>query len=284
MNLFVGFDRGAMERNSEAETIWATFAASLAVPFTYDTFKGRAYAYETDGVACASFIRDGHHDFRGTEYARIVLGNRFDAADPDERSLTLLHESIHLARSMGDLRPVDDVKAELCQRHDYNAAPARWAFRLADQILEADAEFFLKTRFPDRAGSRAKYYAAMQRGAAADRPWPQTVGDESRAAALLLLVLRLELAALLMDQDENARKEIDALRRQVEDEFDALKFPAKKRAALERVRELVSAARSDFDKIAEWAAKDYREAFTEVIDAHSGSSEENSDDEPSGGR
>jgi hypothetical protein len=181
---------------------------------------------------------------------------------------------------MGDLRSVDDVKAELCQQHDYNAAPAHWAFKLADQILEADAELFLKTKYPDRAGSRAQYYAAMQWSAAGERPWPQTVSEESKPPALLLLLLRLELAAVLLDQERNARKEIDELRQQVADEFDALDMPAEKRAALVRVRELLSATRSDFAKIAEWAAKDYREAFTIVVDAYSAPIDQNSNNEP----
>jgi hypothetical protein len=264
MKLLVGFELGAMERNREAEKVWTDFAASVRVPFSYDSFKGCAYVAPAGGVASATFVRPGHEDYRNTEYVRIVLGARFGDANANEQLLVLLHESIHLARNTGPLRPVDDAKLELCEQYDHNVDPVPLAFKLADQILEADAEFHLKANYREHAAARAKYYAHLQRRRIAERPWSQ-LQDQNKPYAMLGHLLRLDLAIALLDDDKEARREMETLRTELSDEYAALEIDSEIRATLDRVREILSPTRSDFEKVADWGPAAYRDVVTQIM-------------------
>ena len=88
----------------------------------------------------------------------------------------------------------------------------------------------------------------MQRRVVADRAWMQA-SDESRPYALLLVLLRLQLAELLLDQNENSKEGIDELRQQITGQLDALGLPAKAVAGLTQVGEILSPTRSHFDRI-----------------------------------
>src|SRR6266850_6822764 len=112
MELRIGFDGGRMDRNGEAEAIWSDFAARVEVPFQYFRVRGYAYAAETNEIAYSMIVLPGHPDYSGQEYGQIVLGLRFPD-NREERTLTLLHESVHLATFMGSLRPTYEAKAQL---------------------------------------------------------------------------------------------------------------------------------------------------------------------------
>jgi hypothetical protein len=268
MELLVGFERGAMERNREAEKIWTDFAASVRVPFSYDSFRARAYPKEVGGVAAATFVTRAHEDYRDREYVRIVLGAHFTDANPNERFLTLLHESIHLARNTGALRRINDVKLELCQRYDHNVDPASLAFRLAEQILEADAEFCLKANYPEHAAARANYYADMQRGRVAQRPW-NGLRDENKPYGMLGYMLRLDLAIALLNHDGGALAQVEAFRTQLSHELATLDLDSATRTTLDRVHEILSPTRSDFETVADWGPGAYCDVLTMIVEPHS---------------
>lgn len=77
MNLCVGLDRGQMERSGEAIAIWKQFASSIRLPFVCTNVVPRACPGPITGVAASTFVQMGHTDFRGQEYAHIILFERF---------------------------------------------------------------------------------------------------------------------------------------------------------------------------------------------------------------
>src|ERR1041384_583948 len=167
MELRIGFDGGRIDRNGEAEAIWSDFAGRVEVPFRYFPVRGHAHAAETNEIAYSVFVLPGHPDYSGQEYAQIVLGRRFPE-DLEERTLTLLHESVHLATFMGSLRPAYEAKAQLSGKYDSSTELVQVAFKLADHIFEAVAELFVREKYPAYAVARARYLAGMQREACGD--------------------------------------------------------------------------------------------------------------------
>ena len=101
-----------------------------------------------------------------------------------------------------------EAKAELCRAYPESKARGI-ALRLADQLFEADAEFFLKAQYLDRAASRAEYYGNMQRQAVNNRSW-MGASPPLRPYAILGHRLRLDLAVLLVT-DDSSKNELSAL-------------------------------------------------------------------------
>jgi len=267
MELWVGFSAGRMEWNQQAEAIWRKFESSVVLPFTYSTFRAKAYAGPISGKAAAVLIGPGHPDFRRHEYARIVLDRQFLDLRDDQPFLTLLHESLHLASFQTYLATLHQAKRELVVHHDQceelqgaELSKCQLAFLLADQLFEADAEFSLVTRYPDWAGARARFFVEMRRQSAA-APEP-TLPPLLRGYALLAEMLRLELAALLVREDGD-RDDVATLRRTIETAM--LSLDPATRQQLDYLRVRLSPSRPDFTSLKDWGPDVYRETVGRIM-------------------
>jgi len=262
MELRIGFDGGRMDRNGEAEAIWSDFAARVEVPFQYFRVRGYAYAAETNEIAYSMIVLPGHPDYSGQEYGQIVLGLRFPD-NREERTLTLLHESVHLATFMGSLRPTYEAKAQLVEEYDVAIELVQVAFRLADQIFEAVAELFVREKYPAYAVARARYLANIQRQACADRLW-ERLSEDTRAYGILGYFLRVDLALRLLSDDDPLMAELSECRSQLHDELRASCASPGVEDQLSSLEETLS-PRRDFNTVSEWGPEAYREAVKTIL-------------------
>ena len=254
MELRIGFDGGRKDRNGEAEAIWSDFAGRVEVPFRCDSVRGVAYAVEANEIAYSMLIIPGHPDYRGREYPHIVLGGRFPD-DREQRTLTLLHESVHLATFMGALRPAYEAKAQLSGEYDFAIERAQVAFRLADQIFEAAAELFVTEKYPAYAVARARYLAGMQQQACDDRLW-EGLSEDTRAYGMVGYLARVDLALFLLPDEDPLTAELSRWRSQLQDRLHGERFRS--------LREAVSPAR-DFNTVSEWGPGAYREVVKRIL-------------------
>ena len=250
-----------MDRNGEAEAIWNDFAGRVEVPFPYRV-RGYAYAAETNEIAYSMLVLPGHPHYNGQTYAHIVLGTRFPD-DREERTLTLLHESVHLATFMGALRPAYEAKGQLSKEYDVAIERVQVAFRLADQIFEAAAELFVRERYPAHAVARAKYLANMQRQACSDRLW-ERLSEDTRSFGILGYFLRVDLALLLLPDDDPLRTVLGECRSQLHDKLQDWCASPGVGDRLVLLEETLS-PRRDFNTVSEWGPEAYREAVTTIL-------------------
>ena len=158
MELHVGVSGGRMDLNPKADELWRWFEGSVSVPFDYSAVKARAYPGPLDGIAASRLYIPEDPEFDGKEYARILVAEEFFSLTEEERFLTLLHESMHIASFLGALRPMLVKKGQLCRANprpdsiaEKGAKAAGFllcrydlAFLLAEHLFEIDAELALK--------------------------------------------------------------------------------------------------------------------------------------------
>lgn len=264
MKLLVGFDGGRMERNTEAEDIWRRFVEVVPCPFAYDTVVGRAYPLSIDAIAMSTFVDAGHPDFRGEAFARIIVGDLFSTLESERRTLTLLHECLHLVGFTQHLRDLDRDKWTVVARLQ-GTLHLRSAITLADQLFEADAERMLARDFADRAARRAVYYLDQQRERVAARGWvAQPV--ELQPLVLLGVRLRLELASTLVREPADVEA-VGELLREVDTEQHRLTAGAHGHIEphLEALHQLLTPLRPDIADMGSWGPEAYRGAVEAAL-------------------
>src|SRR2546422_3001516 len=175
MRLTIGPGNRRNDLVKPAKAAWETFVAEIgSLPMTCEPITFEAVGRSSSGTASA-FVFIGPRYSAASELAMIVLAANFFEKTLNERTLTLLHECIHLRFMIGALRhrvvgsivlnsahrpPAlldQDVELFLDQR-------VGLAFGLRNFIDEIIAELYLKSEYPAFLPARITYYLEMRRG------------------------------------------------------------------------------------------------------------------------
>lgn len=231
MDLIVGPADYRDDLTAEARTAWNAFVDEIGtLPFAYDHIRFDSNARSVSGIAGAFFYTGPRHP---REFALILFSPSFFEKEPHERTLTLLHESIHLRFMLGPMRnrvigsleldqiyQVPDVTDPDDQQFLRQRRQLSFDFRsFIDEIL---AELYLKVAYPDYFRDRLAYYLAMRRRSLTlwQRGWPSL-----RPSALLYEIVRNELGVQLA-QNEPEATEFGEMSAGLQQELERLCSPA----------------------------------------------------------
>lgn len=254
-----------MDRNPEAEAIWKAFIGTVDLPFKYSRVAYKAYCGPIQAVAAATFVHGDHPDFRGEEFARVMLTDRFLRLNDDERVLTLQHECLHLVGFTEHLRVMDRTKWTLFRLHA--GAPAyRLATNLADQLFENDAELMFGSEWPQRLPARVSYQVAQKLSHLGDRPW-MGQPEAMRPFELVGHRLRLELLLRLAEDLPLRQRLTDGIRFIEQELASSLDKAPGARADVEALAAILSPARQDLGSLSVWGSDAYRQALEVVLRA-----------------
>ena len=249
---------GCRDLIPQVEASWQRFDSSIdPLPFTYGKVEFDESPAQAVGWAAASLPTPGQ-----TAVGQILIPRKFFDLSHDEQDLTLLHESLHLASFIGELRLMYKATSEighplaLAEMYSKDAVEQRGgiALALAGHLYEVEAEFSLQDRYPGRAANaRALYYLGQCQDSLAKKSWDKTLSS-ARPFVILLYRLRHELAGLLMENAEVGTVLNQSVPRLSDD------------GSTNPIYELLSPeAGDDFASLQEWGTAAYKEVIETVL-------------------
>ena len=143
---------GAPGRVDQAVQVWAAFESSVGLPFSY---HGRITPGTCDETEHSEWAECSYSD----GIATIRVTPRLLDAPAIEQTLTLLHESLHIASFAGSLKPMCAEVTRFRNQYQIECNIAQW---LASHLFEVDAEFALRSRYPAYVSERANFCFRLQ--------------------------------------------------------------------------------------------------------------------------
>ena len=173
MKLIVGPPVGRADLIPAAREAWSRFEDELSGPvFPYSGLELRPLEGSVGNVIACAYQRIGPR-YQRNEHVQIILSEQFFEAPAARRTLTLLHENIHLLLICDGLRERAIRARELEITHKASSfdvglfefelarhTVAMTLFHFVDEIL---AEHYLQMHYPRPSAPRLKYYLDLRR-------------------------------------------------------------------------------------------------------------------------